>query len=232
MLRSSGFFRIGKKACGSAVVGAVLWVLCVQYFLAEQLARLGWGGGFAAYSMRANNISDLGAVHCGWHGGAGGFVCSRLHWLMNSSFVLQGFLIFFGALLVRRLFPEGRIATVALGLIALSGVGVFLVGLFPEDGNAHVHYLGAAVHFLCGNAGMVMLGFAVLYWTQWTRLVGGLSAVAGFIGLMATLLLSAHHDFGIGTGGMERVAAYPLPLWLTGIGAWLLAVRGSSRETR
>src|SRR5271156_5509570 len=39
-------------------VGACLWLLCFQFFVAEQIARLGWTG---HYSMRRNYISDLGA---------------------------------------------------------------------------------------------------------------------------------------------------------------------------
>ena len=58
-------------------VGAFLWLLCLQFFVAEQIARMGWTG---HYSMRADFISDLGAT-------------SSLHWVMNGSFVLQGLLI-------------------------------------------------------------------------------------------------------------------------------------------
>jgi hypothetical membrane protein len=65
-------------------VGAGLWSLCFQFLVAEQIARLGWSG---PYSMARDYISDLGSAR------------SPLHWVMNGSFVLQGFLIFFGALL-------------------------------------------------------------------------------------------------------------------------------------
>jgi hypothetical protein len=35
--------------------------------------------------------------------------------------------------------------------------------------------------------------------------------------------LAVGHDFGLGAGGVERVAAYPFPLWIAGMGAWLIA---------
>jgi hypothetical protein len=31
------------------------------------------------------------------------------------------------------------------------------------------------------------------------------------------------HDFGLGLGGVERVAAYPFPLWIAGMGAWIVS---------
>ena len=63
-------------------LGAGLWLFCFQFFVGEQIARLGWAG---HYSMARNYISDLGAVRCG-----GAASCSSLHWVMNASFVLQG----------------------------------------------------------------------------------------------------------------------------------------------
>ena len=63
---------------------AVLWCLCVQFFVAEQIARLGWT---LPYSFARNYISDLGATVCT------SLVCSPRHALMNASFVLQGLLI-------------------------------------------------------------------------------------------------------------------------------------------
>jgi hypothetical protein len=40
--------------------------------------------------------------------------------------------------------------------------------------------------------------------------------------------LAVGYDFGLGAGGVERVAAYPFPLWIAGMGAWLLG-GGESR---
>jgi hypothetical membrane protein len=169
-----------------AKAGACLWLLCLQFFVAEQIARLGWTG---HYSMRRNYISDLGA-----HSG------SSLHWLMNGSFVLQGLLIFFGAVLLRRLIPR-----IAFALLAIAGLGVLVVGLVPEDSNARLHLQGAAAHFLGGNLAMILLAKR---WKSW------IAFAAGSIGLLATLTL-ALHGMGPDTGTVERVAAYPLPLFLS-----------------
>lgn len=207
----------------SSTIGAILWLLCFQYFVGEQTARLGWT---THYSMVSNYISDLGAVRCVTHSASGLWVCSPLHRLMNASFILQGALILFGALLVRSRFPAGRVWTAALWLIAIAGPGVLLVGLYPEDVNLRLHDIGAAAHFLCGNCGVALLGFAMLRWSPRTRVLAGFSGFslsAGLLGLTATLLFFSDIYMGLGVGGMERVAAYPLPIWLTAMGALLLS---------
>ena len=91
--------------------------------------------------MARNYISDLGAAE------------SRLHWVMNGSFVLQGLLIFFGAVLVRGFFPARPVYRFALVLFAIAGMGVLVVGLVPEDTNARLHVQGAIAHFLAGKPG-------------------------------------------------------------------------------
>jgi hypothetical membrane protein len=170
--------------------GACLWLLCFQFFVAEQIARMGWTG---QYSMRRNYISDLGALRCPPG-------CSSLHWVMNGSFVLQGLLIFFGAVLLHRLIPS-----IAVALLAIAGLGVLVVGLVPEDGNARLHLLGAAANFLGGNLAIILLAKR---WKSW------ITFAAGSIGLLASFAL-AFHGMGRDTGTVERLAAYPLPLILS-----------------
>jgi hypothetical membrane protein len=178
-------------------VGAGLWSLCFQFFVAEQIARLGWPG---HYSFAQNYISDLGSGR------------SPLYWVMNASFVLQGFLIFFGALLVQRLYPADWVHRLGLALIAAAGMGVLVVGVFPEDVRVRIHTLGAVENFLGGNLGMILLGLASVR-KNW------LALAAGSIGMLATLSIIFHGGGALGT--VERLAAYPLPLWLTWTGAGL-----------
>lgn len=197
--------------------GAILWVLCLQYFVAEAIAVAGFRG---AYSFRQNFISDLGAITCA------GPVCSPLHAIMNASFVLQGVLIAAGSARVRPAFPRGWRWALPLGLIAASGLGVFAVGLAPEDFAPAWHYLGAAENFLFCNAGTALLGVALL---RRSKTAGLASVAAGGLGLAGLACLAIRAYFGLGVGGMERVTAYPFPLWLAGMGAWLLR-GGGERE--
>ncbi len=204
-------------------LGAGLWLLCFQFFVGEQIARSGWTG---QYSMARNYISDLGAVHCG-----GGAACSSLHWVMNSSFVLQGLLIVFGAVLVRGFFPAKPVYRIALFLFVIAGVGVLEVGLVPEDVNSRLHELGAIAHFLGSNLAMILLGLLLIRQSVCeplpSRFKSWITFALGSVGLLATLSLGFRDTpswvaLGWNTGTVERVAAYPLPLWLSCAGFWIL----------
>jgi hypothetical membrane protein len=184
-------------------LGAGWWALCFQFFVAEQIARLGWPG---HYSMTGNWISDLGAAN------------SPRHWVMNGSFIVQGVLISVGAILMRRLFPARASYRVALLLFLISGVGVLVVGLVPEDSDAQVHRVAALVHLLGGNLAMILIGLAMIAGAARVRFRGVITLLAGLLGLTALVLL------GLGekdVGTFERMAAYPLTLWLTWTG-WLM----------
>ncbi len=194
-------------------IGAILWMLCLQYFLGEAIAIAGWPG---PYSLAQNFISDLGALQCGPQ------ICSPLHPLMNASFVLQGVLIAAGTALVWRAFPKGKLLALALALVGASGLGVFLVGLNPEDANPSLHYLGAAENFLFCNLGMAVMGVAMFSSNWISRAGAALTLAAGLLGLTGFALLAAHEYLGLGVGAIERVTAYPFPLWIAAMGLNLL----------
>lgn len=180
-------------------LGAGWWALCFQFFVAEQIARLGWQG---HYSMSLNWISDLGTAK------------SPLHWVMNGSFVLQGVLISVGAILMHRLFPAKWSYQVALLLFLVSGLGVLVLGLVPEDKVAEVHRLGAQAHLLAGNLAMVLMGLAMIAGAA-RRFRGAVTLLAGLLGLTALVLLVLGEK---DVGTFERLAAYPLTLWFTWTG--------------
>ena len=202
-------------------IGAIAWIACLQYFVAEAIAIAAWPG---AYSLSRNYISDLGAVGCGVV--ARGLteatqpLCSPLHGAMNASFLLQGVLILGGAALLRPALPRGALGATARLLIGAAGAGVFLVGLAPEDVLPKLHVFGTIENFLCCNAGMAIMGAAMLRVRP--SLPGLVTLGAGIVGLVALGLLASRADLGLGVGGIERVVAYPFPLWLAGMGAMLL----------
>lgn len=199
----------------TTAIGAALRAFCLQYFAAEAASIAGWPG---HYSISKNYISDLGAVGCNV---AASGICSPLHALMNASFLLQGVLIVTGALLVWPLFARGRLWALALVLVGASGLGVFVVGLAPEDFAPGPHYLGAAENFLCCNAGMAAMGVAMLRWRRAARLMGLVTLTFGLVGLGGVGFLAGHVYLGLGVGGMERLTAYPFTLWIGMIGALL-----------
>jgi hypothetical membrane protein len=202
------------------IIGAVLWCLCLQFFVVEQIVRNGWT---TPYSWADNYISDLGVVECANRPpNSRRFVFSPLHDAMNVSFIVQGFLTAGGAALNHAAFPAGRLRTVAMGLLGLAGAGVITVGFAPVDVHVVGHYTGAGVHFVAGNVGMLLLGTALLRQPDQDqtlpRSVGLVILLAGGVGFVALMLLVSGQYLGLGAGTIERVVAYPLPLILAGTG--------------
>jgi hypothetical membrane protein len=193
-------------------LGPLLWLCCLQFFVAERIVALNWPG---TYSFARNFISDLGAAHC-----EAGAVCSPWHGLMNASFSVQGVLILFGTAGVWPRLARGWLSKSALTLIGASGFGVFLVGLAPEDVAPDWHYFGAAENFLFCNAGAALLGLAM--WPR-TRVIAVFSLIAGLLGLAGLACIPIPRHLGFGVGVVERVAAYPFPLWVAMMGAWMLS---------
>ncbi len=192
-------------------LGASIWLLAVQFFIAQAVVQSAWT---TPFSLTQNFISDLGNTACApYPPGSGMYVCSPRHAWMNASFIVLGLTILLGGALIRAAFPRGWFRSLGLLLLALAGAGIIAVGLFPENENIALHRLGAAGHFVLGNLGMAVLGMA-LRQARGRQALAVYSIVSGVVGLLATALFITDHYLGLGIGGMERVAAYPLPLWL------------------
>jgi hypothetical membrane protein len=198
-------------------LGAALYVASIQYFLAQLLVARRWS---PPYSLARNTISDLGNTACGRYGGR--LVCSPLHGVMNASFVVLGAAMVAGSALIWRGHGRGggagRATAGGLGLMGASGAGVVLVGLFPENSVPALHGTGAGLSFVLGNAGIIVLGWAL-------RLPPGLrvySLLSGAGALAALGCFVSGQYLGLGEGGLERVVAYPQTIWLIVIGLYLL----------
>ena len=203
----------------AAVLGAIVGVLAVQFFIAQGVVQSAWE---TPFSLSENFISDLGNTECGpYPPGSASYVCSPWHVWMNLSFVVLGLQIVAAGVLNRGLFPSGRLRQAGTGLLVIAGIGAVLVGLFPENVGATMHRVGAAANFIAGNLGMCVLGVA-LWRAGRRRCLGAFSFVSGAVGLLATWLFVSDVYLGLGIGGMERVAAYPLPIWLIATGTALL----------
>jgi hypothetical membrane protein len=194
-------------------LGPVLYITSVQYFLAQVLVAQEWS---PSYSISRDTISDLGNTSCGTFNAR--FVCSPLHSVMNASFVILGTAMTIGSLLIIHQFSESRGATLGLSSIAISGIGVIMVGVFPENTISALHGIGAAIPFLVGNAGVIILGFS-LNLPPPLRLYSFLS---GALALFALGCYASSHYLGLGEGGIERVVAYPQTAWLIIIGLYIL----------
>ncbi len=205
---------------GFRSLGALAWISTLQFFIAQAVVQSAWN---TPFRLTKNYISDLGNTACApFPPGSDSYVCSPWHALMNASFLATGVAVVLGAWLLRDAFRPSRLRLPGVALVALGGAGFVLVGLFPENVNFPPHRLGAALHFVGGNLGLLVLGFALL---RTSRSLGAFSIVSGLVGLSATALFVSGHYVGAGIGGMERLAAYPLPLWATVMGVCSLRFR-------
>jgi hypothetical membrane protein len=233
-------------------LGALAWASSVQFFVMQAVVQSAWT---TPYSLKENYISDLGNTSCGPSEVGTNFlyVCSPWHAAMNASFVVFGVGILVGCALLGGRHPladasgsepEPRALGTArvservprasatwlagLALVAVAGVGAILVGVFPEDLNFPFHKLGAAMQFIVGNAGLVVAGTAIQRARRMPALAWAATAL-GATGLTATALFVERVFLGLGIGGIERVAAYALPIWLIAAGiSFMPSARGGS----
>jgi hypothetical membrane protein len=212
------------------IAGAICWVLTLEYFVAQLIAQVKW----PTYSISRYDVSALGITTCGSFDdpttGESIYACSPWHAAMNVGFVALGVLIILGVVLLRQIWPRRRLTTVALVLIALSGLGEIFAGLAPGNVNLVLHSTGALLHWICGSLGLILLGWAV--WRT-HRLLASLTLLCGVICLVGFFLYGNQTYLGLGRGGMERVVAYPLTIWLILLGtSLLLAASRLNRDQR
>jgi len=185
-----------RKAAGILVfVGGAQFVLGM--LIAETL--------HPGYSVAQNYISDLGV------GPAAA--------VFNSSAFLLGLMVVGGAYFAHRTF-HNRLVT---SLLVLSGIGAMGVGIFPEDIPV-MHEIVSVVAFISG--GLAPIAACKLQ----KKPLNYLSIVMGLFSLSALILLSAQYTFGLGEqyflglgpGGIERMIVYPILLWQTTFGGYLI----------
>jgi hypothetical membrane protein len=163
--------RIHRFAARHPLVGPIMWLSGIQFFIVQFVAASGWKT--PPYSWWLNAISDLGATGCGLFDDDR-LVCSPLH------------------------------------------------GIFPEDSIFWAHIVGQDLAFVFGNIALIIFGFTLRFprWFRWY------SIGSGAVALVALILFLSHHRFFLGLGGMERVVAYPLIIWLIVTGMYVAIKRG------
>ena len=145
---------------------------------------------------------------------------------MNVAFVFLGIVMAGGSILLYQEFKErgGAEQNAAFSgflFLGVAGVGSMLVGIFPENTNGTVHKIGAALAIGLGNVAIFVLG-AVL--SGLPEAMRRYMLVFSTSSLTALVLFASHKDFGIGTGAMERIAAYPQTIWLITLRTVRLAI--------
>jgi len=168
-----------------------------------------------SYSLRFNTISDLGNTSCGIYSGR--YVCSSLHNLMNASFIMLGFTMALGSLLIYQEFRRDRGTLVGFSLMGIAGIGTILVGLFPENTVSLLHTIGASMPFILGNIALIIMSLYLLLPSPFKFY----TAVSGVVALFFLILFKTGLYGPLGIGGVERIVAYPQTIWLIFFGIYM-----------
>lgn len=208
---------IGRTHDTHPSLGPALFTIAALYFLIQIIAAWVF---IPSYSLVSNTISDLGETSCGGYGSPA--ICSPRWWLMDYvGFLVLGVVMVVGSALLYHEFTERvprerRAAMFGFGLIALSGVGSILVAFFPENENRTFHIIGTFT-IAIGNIAILLLGAVLTLPDSMRRSMLMFSSLA----LVALLCFASHRSFGIGRGTMERIAAYPVTIWLIAFGLYI-----------
>lgn len=209
---------IGQKHGAHPSYGPAIFTAAALYFVVQLIAAWVF---VPSYSLVSNSISDLGETSCGGYGSPG--MCSPRWWLMDyAGFLLLGLIMLIGSALLYHEFTdrgprERRAAMIGFSLMALAGLGSILVGFFPENENRTMHILGAFLAIAIGNVAILVLGGVLTLPESMRRSMLIFSSLA----LVALLCFASHRSFGIGRGTMERIAAYPVTIWLITFGLYI-----------
>ena len=195
------------------IAGALLFIAGVVIFLGITSAETFYPG----YSTAENMISDLGATEP-----PNSIIIQPSATIFNSAMILCGLCIIFSAFYIHKTFDN---KTVTLPLL-LFGTGALGVGIFPGNYGT-IHGLSALLTFVFGGIAAIA-SYRVL-----TSPLNYLSVMLGSVALLDLLLffiLGQASPFAIfGIGGLERWIAYPIALWVTGFGGYLMGNSATNR---
>lgn len=157
------------------------------------------------YSTRVNDISDLGGTVP-----PNSLIYQPSAAIFNITMLVSGTMLLVGTWFFHKSFQR-KIPSLALTAF---GIGILGVGVFP--GNVAVyHGLFSLLTFVSG-------AFSAILSYKITKPVLGIAGI--IIGVMSLIFLFGAELFipHLGSGGTERWVAYPILLWLVGLGGYLM----------
>ena len=193
----------------SRLAGALLFIGAAEFLTGMIVAE----SVFPNYSVSNNYISDLGAycptsTTCKIEPSAP---------IFNGSAVFFGILVLVSAALIWRAYRSKAFTPV----VALAGIGVLGVGLFPETTGIWHGIFSLIAFFFAGLSAVVAYKFEKAPYSLLSVIVGGIILVA--LGLYV-----GGQYAGLGPGGMERMIVYPALIFTLGFGGHIMA---SPQET-
>lgn len=190
----------GVAAVALVRCGALALLVRPVYIATEFVVAAATKGG---YSFFADSVSRLGEVGCS------DAYCSPRHEVMNGSFMTFGVLLAGGAVLLAR--PLGPWVT---GLLVVSGLSSVATGLAPLDQDAALHAIAASPLFVAQPIALVVLGARLR--NEQPRLARAL-LTTGVVTAASALAFVVPGDSAV-SGGLERLALWPVMVALAGFG--------------
>lgn len=199
-------------------LGALFWLLTVQFFIAQAVAQ----SAMNEYDLIRFDISLLGITECGIFydatSGSDSLICAPLHAVFNFGIIAHGILAICGLLLAQDLWQASRKTRLAAWCLIFGNIGAIIVGFFPLNEALGPHILGAVLALTLPGLGLILFGSA---WRNHHPYFALFSIILG-----ATILAGAIlHAFGgpvLGRGTVERLAAWPQTIWYMVIGTAML----------
>ncbi len=183
-------------------------------------ATIAGGMAYPGYDHLTQYISELGATGAPTSAG------------VSLAFIVSGALLTVFWLLCAVLFPRSLLSVIGFGLSALNGVGLVLGGVFRCDFEcstadlspaAVLHDVFGGIGYLCGIAGVFVVGFAARGWPQGRGLFG-LSLICGIPAALAIWLIHPAFEWH---GAAQRTVEIALAVWTMAVA---LRVRTSNRR--
>lgn len=201
----------GSRFRYQSIAGALLFAVGVLAFMGIITAETLYPG----YSTSQSQISDLGATQP-----PDSIIMQPSATIFNATMILSGLLIIASAYCIFQAFKSHMVAA----SLAAFGMGVLGVGIFPGNyGNLHAIF--ALLTFVAGGISAIVA--CRVEATPLRYFSAALGAVS-LLNLLLYFILGKSSPFAIfGLGGLERWIAYPILIWITGFGGYLM---GKSAE--
>lgn len=194
--------RSGMRFEDRQWAGLLLFAGTAEFAIGLTIAEIVYPG----YSMSTNFISDLG-------------VKTGAAIVFNTSVILLGLAVLAAAWFLFRAFKDRYLSIT----VALAGVGALGVGIFTED-YPGIHTAVSFVAFLFSALSAILTFRIVRPPLQY------LSVLLGVASLVALGLFASGTYAGLGQGGMERMIVWPVLIWGSALGGYLMAAPSAPQE--
>lgn len=173
------------------------------------------------HSLLDDTISELGASTCDPTGAGTSTECAAAPLVMNAAFVVFGLLMAVGAVLLRDELGLGVWSRVAVVAWVVAGLSAAATGFVPLDLPGGAHAWAAGPTFVARPVALLASTAAV--WGVRPALAR-MACVLGGVALTGAVCFATQLGSPTWTGGWERLAVWPVHVWL-GL-AGLTLVRG------